>query len=171
MTFAGDLSAHWHSCVYAFFKAEVKIETTPDDGRRYLAFRCAAKHCKTGRPVRRYLDKGDQSSGNLFKHARTCWGDEAVDQAQELGDATRVRGTLVANILQNGAITEYFAPAKKGAPTYSSRPLTKSQTSRPLEGRDVAVLTCVRAGMSPRAGFRRVIVHLPLRRTRGSSAS
>ncbi|TFK79414.1 hypothetical protein K466DRAFT_472998, partial [Polyporus arcularius HHB13444] len=118
-------SSRWRSCVYAFFKAEVEVEEV--GGRRCLVFRCAAKHCKIGSPVLRYLDKGDRSSsGNLYKHARSCWGTEAVEQAQELGDATRVRGTLVANILQNGTITQYFAPAKNSV-TYSNRPLSRIQ--------------------------------------------
>ncbi|RDX45200.1 hypothetical protein OH76DRAFT_1304481, partial [Lentinus brumalis] len=120
------IQKRWRSCIYAFFKPDVEIDWV--DGRRCLVFRCAAKNCKTGKPLRRFLDKGDRSSGgNLFKHARKCWGDEAVDQAKDLGDATRVRATLVANILKNGAITEYFAPLKKGV-TYSNRPLTKLQT-------------------------------------------
>ncbi len=117
------ISKRWSSCVYAFFKPEPTIKMY--EGRRCLVFRCAAKNC--GSPVRRYLDKGDRSSsGNLYKHARSCWGSEAVDQAKQLGDATRVRGTLVANILQNGTITQYFAPAKP-AVTYSNRPLSRLQ--------------------------------------------
>ncbi len=122
---AGTLSERWRSSVYAFFKAEVTIEVV--DGRRALIFRCAAKHCRIGAPVRRYLDKGDRSSsGNLLKHARSCWGAEAVEQAKVLGDAARVRTTLVASILQNGRITEYFAPAKHSV-TYSNRPLSRAQ--------------------------------------------
>ncbi|RDX42154.1 hypothetical protein OH76DRAFT_1363202, partial [Lentinus brumalis] len=79
-----------------------------------------------GKPVRRFLDTQDAaSSGNLFKHARQCWGGKAISQAKELGDATRVHATLVTNILKTGAITEYFAPAKKGAVVYSNRPYTK----------------------------------------------
>ncbi|TFK79443.1 hypothetical protein K466DRAFT_452881, partial [Polyporus arcularius HHB13444] len=117
----------WRSSVYAFFKAEVTIEVV--EGRRALIFRCAAKHCRIGAPVRRYLDKGDRSSsGNLLKHARSCWGAEAVEQAKVLGDAARVRTTLVASILQNGRITEYFAPAKHSV-TYSNRPLSRAQIS------------------------------------------
>ncbi len=123
--YAEELSSRWRASVYAFFKAEVQIEE--EDGRRFLAFRCAAKHCRIGTAVRRYLDKGDRSSGgNLLKHARACWGAEAVAQAKELGDATRVRSTLVANILKNGRITKYFAPTKC-AVTYSNRPLSRVQ--------------------------------------------
>ncbi|RDX39995.1 hypothetical protein OH76DRAFT_1366894, partial [Lentinus brumalis] len=118
------LSTKWRSCAYAFFKADVEVVYV--DGRRCLEFKCAAKTCRVGKPVRRFLDTKDAaSSGNLFKHARQCWGDEALEQARELGDATRVRSTLVANILRTGAITEYFAPARQGAPTYSNRPYTK----------------------------------------------
>ncbi|KAI0697428.1 hypothetical protein C8T65DRAFT_582743 [Cerioporus squamosus] len=122
---AETLSDRWRSCVYTFFKAEVTIKVV--DGRRALEFRCAAKHCRIGTPVRRYLDKGDRSSsGNLLKHAKSCWGAEAVLQAKQIGDVTRVRNTLVANILKNGCITEYFAPAKRSV-TYSNRPLSRVQ--------------------------------------------
>ncbi len=125
------LQDNWRSAIYAFFKAEVTIAYI--NGRRCLEFRCAAKNCRIGKPVRRYLDKGDRSSsGNLFKHARTCWSDVVVDQARLLGEATRVRNTLVANILKDGAITQYFAPVKKGAILYSNRPLLKLQICRTL---------------------------------------
>ncbi|RPD53316.1 hypothetical protein L226DRAFT_473346 [Lentinus tigrinus ALCF2SS1-7] len=119
------LSSRWHSCAYVFFKAEVEVEVVK--GRRCLIFRCGARVCQSEKPVHRFLDTGDRaSSGNLFKHARTCWGDEAVEQAMELGDATRVHNTLVVKILQNGRITEFFALAKKGAAlTYSNKPLTR----------------------------------------------
>ncbi|KAI0691889.1 hypothetical protein C8T65DRAFT_587059 [Cerioporus squamosus] len=121
------LSDHWRSCVYAFFKAEVTIKVV--DGRCTLEFRCAAKHCRIGTPVRRYLDKGDRSSsGNLLKHAKSCWGAEAVLQAKQIGDVTRVRNTLVVNILKNVCITEYFAPAKRSV-TYSNCPLSRMQIS------------------------------------------
>ncbi len=119
------LQSRWRSAVYAFYKAEVELDYI--DGRRCLLFRCAAKGC-TLPPVKRFLDKGDRSSSsNLYNHARSCWGSDVVDQARELGDATRVRGTLVANILQNGKITEFFAPAKKGTAMYSNRPLSRIQ--------------------------------------------
>ncbi|RDX54669.1 hypothetical protein OH76DRAFT_1340676, partial [Lentinus brumalis] len=119
------LSGRWRSFVYGFFEAEVTIEVF--EGRRCLVFRCAAKRCRTDSLVRRYLDKGDRSSsGNLHKHVRACWGAEAMAQAKELGDPTRVRGTLVADILRNGTITQYFARAKAAA-TYSNRPMSRIQ--------------------------------------------
>ncbi len=123
---AETLRGRWRSAIYAFYKADVEIGYV--ENRRCLLFRCAARGC-VAPPLRRYLDKKDRaSSGNLFKHARACWGEDVVDQARELGDATRVRTTLVANILRNGTITEYFAPLKKGAASYSNKPLTRIQT-------------------------------------------
>jgi len=44
-------------------------------------FECAAGKCKArnGRDVRRFLDKGDaKSTSNMRKHAKGCWGEEAV---------------------------------------------------------------------------------------------
>ena len=50
----------------------------------------SAKHCKgkgNGHPVCRYLDMSDfKSTGNLRKHARTCWGVETVAAADETGN-------------------------------------------------------------------------------------
>jgi hypothetical protein len=83
------LSVEWTSPIYAFFQA------TPSnvivDGRRVHEFRCAATNCKgrgkNPRTVRRYLDTTDRNStGNLRKHARLCWGDEILRGADASGD-------------------------------------------------------------------------------------
>ncbi|RDX40258.1 hypothetical protein OH76DRAFT_1366486, partial [Lentinus brumalis] len=75
------LQAAWDAPTYAFFSTDVVIGHD-NDGRRYHEFKCAAKPCKTQRPVRRYLDKGDaQSTSNLRKHAKRCWGEDTVELA------------------------------------------------------------------------------------------
>ena len=69
--------------MYIFFKQTPSIEYIKD--RRVHVFECAAKHCMgkvNGRMVRRYLDTGDaKSTSNLCKHAKICWGEEAVAAA------------------------------------------------------------------------------------------
>ena len=47
--------------------------------------RCMGKG--NGRMVRRYLDTGDaKSTSNLRKHAKICWGEEAVTVADKTRD-------------------------------------------------------------------------------------
>ena len=89
----------WNSPIYAFFKPIPSIEYIKD--RRLHTFTCNAKHCKgkgNGREVWRYLDTTDaKSTGNLRKHTRMCWGDEAVvgaDQTQDVDIAREVLGGM-----------------------------------------------------------------------------
>jgi hypothetical protein len=78
----------WNSPIYVVFKPTPTIEYIK--GRRVHVFECAATHCKgkgNGRTVRRYLDTGDaKSTGNLRKHAKLCWGEEAVTAADSMKD-------------------------------------------------------------------------------------
>src|SRR6266481_2733729 len=79
------LSKEWLSPIYAFFEPMPSIVVV--DGRRVHEFRCMAGFCKgrgkNSRIVQRYLDTSDRNStGNLRKHARICWGDEVLQGAQ-----------------------------------------------------------------------------------------
>ena len=115
----------WRSPIYGFFRSDVEVSYK--NGRRLHVFRCAAKGCKA--EVRRYLDTGDRaSSGNLFKHARACWGDDVVDHALELGDPDVVREKVVTAKLESGSITDFFQQTNPNKPKFSHRPLTKVQT-------------------------------------------
>ncbi|KAJ3487515.1 hypothetical protein NLJ89_g11705 [Agrocybe chaxingu] len=117
------LKKEWISPIYAFFKP------TPDigyeKGRRYHEFRCAAKGCKKG--VRRFLDKSDaKSTSNMQKHAKSCWGTETVeiaDEAANLNEARKMVGSL-----KDGSITAAFERKGKGCVTYSHRQHTKAET-------------------------------------------
>ncbi|RPD52240.1 hypothetical protein L226DRAFT_438013, partial [Lentinus tigrinus ALCF2SS1-7] len=71
--------------------------------------------------------KDAQSTGNLRKHARRCWGDDTIERADEADDADEVRLTIVKGLLRDGSITAHFA-RKKGVVTYSHRPHTKAET-------------------------------------------
>ena len=83
------------SPIYVFFKKSPQIKYK--DGRISHVFECIAERCKAknGRDVRRYLDKGDgNSTGNLRKHVKTCWGQEAVDKADATRDLDAAREAL-----------------------------------------------------------------------------
>ena len=80
----------WSSPVYAFFYPKPEIE---DGKQRCHVFKCFAEHCKgkgkEPRLIRCYLDTGDRNStGSLHKHAKACWGEDAVQQVDETKNLT-----------------------------------------------------------------------------------
>lgn len=111
----------WTSPIYAFFETIPAIEHIGT--RRSHVFSCASRGCKV--TVRRYLDTKDaRSTGNMRKHAKKCWGDDAVSAADDAKDATEARTKVVAGILKNGKITTAFERKNKNKPTYSNIPYT-----------------------------------------------
>lgn len=104
------------------------------EGRRVHEFNCTASSCKGRgrypRIVRRYLDTSDRNStGNLRKHARLCWGDETVLSADACGNKNTVRdGLAKANKLKNGSIAVAFERKGKGKITFSHRQHTNAET-------------------------------------------
>ena len=104
--YVGQMSQKWTSPVYVFFKPTPRIEYK--DGRACHVFECAANRCKAknGHDVRRFLDKGDaNSTGNLRKHAKICWGDEAVETADATKDLDAAKEVLVKSGIRDGSIT------------------------------------------------------------------
>ncbi|KAL4264915.1 Zinc finger BED domain-containing [Pleurotus pulmonarius] len=90
----------WRSPIYAFFSPEPSIE----------------------------YKQGGNSTGNMHKHANTCWGKEAVETADEAGDVDTVRTKVVQGILRDGKITTSFERKGKGKVTYSHQQHTKTET-------------------------------------------
>jgi hypothetical protein len=103
-----------------FFKQAPSIEYIKD--RRVHVFKCAATHCLgkgNGRMVRRYLDTGDaKSTSNLRKHAKICWGEEAIAAADNTKDARAAREALGKLKSVNGSITAAFKRVAKSKVTY-----------------------------------------------------
>lgn len=123
-TTTGRLRERWTSPVYAFYEPEVKIQV--HGGRRSHVFSCAKPSCAV--TLRRYVDKKDRSTGNMRKHATSCWGEEAVTRAFELDDDKEARRVVVDSVLRTGSISTYFPRKKKGAVTYSHMQHTKEET-------------------------------------------
>ena len=77
--------------------------------------------------VRRYLDTSDaKSTSNLHKHARVCWGVEAVaaaDETRNIGDALEALTKC-----KDGSKTEVFQQKGKGKVTYSHHQHTTTQS-------------------------------------------
>ncbi|TFK82778.1 hypothetical protein K466DRAFT_578026 [Polyporus arcularius HHB13444] len=119
-----SMMSQWNSPIYAFFEARPTIEYV--EGRRTHVFKCLVRGC--GQKIRRYLDSKDRSStGNLRRHARSCWGEETVDKACEAVNIEEARAHVVGSLLRNGTITASFK-RKTGKVTYSHRPHTKAET-------------------------------------------
>ncbi|KAF5325375.1 hypothetical protein D9619_009657 [Psilocybe cf. subviscida] len=105
--------------VYVFFDQHPTIEEI--NGRRIHAFQCNATQClgKT-RGVRRYLDTKDaKSTGNMRKHAKVCWGDEAVAAADGTGSAINARAALEKMRKKDGSITAAFERSATSKITFS----------------------------------------------------
>ena len=114
----------WTSPIYAFFSPIPDVEKIGQ--RTAHVFKCLGCGCNT--KIRRYLDKQDaRSTGNMRKHATSCWGEDAIKAADEAKDATEVRKKIVGGILRNGSITAAFERKGKGVPTYSIRPHSKAE--------------------------------------------
>lgn len=80
--------------------------------------------------VRRYLDTSDRNStGNLRKHARLCWGDEILRGADDCADVKLARAGLEkARKMKDGSLTTSFEWRGKGKVTFSHRQHNRSQT-------------------------------------------
>ena len=64
----------------------------------------------------------------MRRHAKSCWGEEAVTKADEMGSAEGVRKAFVEKQggLRNGNISMMFE-RKKGVITYSHRAHTRTE--------------------------------------------
>ncbi|KIK12158.1 hypothetical protein PISMIDRAFT_70273, partial [Pisolithus microcarpus 441] len=112
------LKQEWSSPIYAFFVQEPTIEYVT--GQCSHVFWCMAKGCKKG--VRWFLDKSDaQSTGNMRKHVRVCWGEDIFHQITQTKNATAVK-----NYVKNGSIKVTLDC--KGKVGYSHRQHTKIET-------------------------------------------
>ena len=131
------MARKWSSPVYVFFKRTPQIEYK--GGRRCHVFECAAGKCKgrNGRLVYRFLNKGDaNSTSNLLRHARICWGSEAVQAATAMQDLDAAREVLSKTKLRDGTILAKFQRLSKDKVTNRH---TQHMTS---EARYLLFLSC-----------------------------
>ena len=74
------MSKKWHAPVYAFFGSVPKIEYIKK--RKCHTFMCSAVTCT--HEVRRFIGTSDsQSMGNMQRHVRKCWGEDALKKAYD----------------------------------------------------------------------------------------
>jgi hypothetical protein len=119
------LKKDWNSPVYAFFKPVPNVGH--EGGRQYYEFIYAAKGCQ--QKVRCYLDKKDaKSTSNMRKHAKLCWGYDAVEAADRTKNAKEAHYSVIKPLTKDGSITAIFERVGKGKVTYSHRQYTKTET-------------------------------------------
>jgi len=124
------LMKEWNSLIYAFFHPTPAIEII--NGHHAHVFECMAKGCKVC--IRRFLNKKDaRSTGNMQKHAKSCWGDDVLQACDEAKNVEEVRTKIVTSVLHNGSITASFKHKGKGKVTYSHRQHTRTETKWVLE--------------------------------------
>ena len=95
----------WTSPIYAFFGSVPKIEYI----KRWKChtFVCSAVGCR--HEVRQYIGTSDaQSTGNMCKHVKKCWGEEAWSRADSIKNADEAREQLGGAGLKDGSITAAF---------------------------------------------------------------
>ncbi|KAL6307681.1 hypothetical protein BKA93DRAFT_702144, partial [Sparassis latifolia] len=115
----------WTSTVYVFYKPEVTIQFDATSGVHGHVFQCANCGCKT--KITQWLDKGDRTStGNLHKHIRKCWGEEALAAAETMKTAVDAH-PAVEKFRRSGDITASFERKGKGKVTYLSHQHTCTQ--------------------------------------------
>ena len=128
-THAEHLVKEWNSPIYVFFKHTPSIETIK--GCRVHVFECNAKSCMgkgNGLMVRRYLDTSDAKlTGNLWKHARGCWGEEGVTAANNTKNVRAACEALGKAKLVDGSIMAAFERVAKDRVTYSHHQHTSSE--------------------------------------------
>jgi hypothetical protein len=127
MCMPARLQKDWDAPIYVFFRPLPLIQYIHN--RKAHVFECAASqcHCRT-RFVRRFLDTSDaRSTSNLRRHAKLCWGDEAVEAADGTRDIKAARTALQNLKTMNGSIMAAFQRVGEGRVTYSHRQHTKTE--------------------------------------------
>ena len=115
----------WRSRIYSFYEPVPIIEYI--DGRKTHTFKCAYHIC-TYR-CHRYLDsKTDRTStGNLSKHAQSCWKEDAYNMAMDCSTIGEARKKVLAPYNANGNIKVALNVGGKRV-TYMARNHTKAET-------------------------------------------
>jgi len=120
-----QLSKDWKSPIYAFYHPIPDVAYVNE--RCCHEFKCAGRGCKY--KARCYLDTKDKSlTGNLIKHVRACWGEEAWAVANKCKDAAEARVIVTKPLAKNGSITKVFKRLGKKVVTYSTQMNSKSET-------------------------------------------
>lgn len=122
------LSKGWKAPVYALYRTDVDVVQKGD--RIVHRFHCAGPGCD--HIVNRYIDGNDATStSSLRTHIGKCagWGPDILKAIDKV--STRAEALQAIQKVTRGeatSITVAFERTGKGKVTYSTRPLTKSET-------------------------------------------
>ncbi len=121
------LQKDWDAPIYVFFKPLPTIQYIRN--RKAHVFECAASQCLCRtRSIRRFLDTSDaKSTSNLRRHAKSCWGGEAIEAADGTRDVKAAHAALNNLKATNRSITAAFQRVAKGRAIYSHRQHTKTE--------------------------------------------
>jgi len=115
----------WNTAIYAFYDPDPAIEYN-SDGRKCHIFRCMGRGCT--QLIKSYLDTSDaQSTGNMQRHVKKCWGEDVLSAAEDAKDP-KVRTKVLRDYRLNGSITAAFERKGKGKVTYSHQTHTRTKT-------------------------------------------
>jgi hypothetical protein len=121
------LSNNWNAPIYAFYEPLVKVEYVRVKGvlQKCHTFKCALKRCRN-KGIHQFLAGSDrQSTSNLRKHAKRCWGDDTIENADKLPDVAAAR-SLMDGVTQS-SITKAFAWVVNTKVSYATRQHSKGQ--------------------------------------------
>ncbi len=119
------MSKKWHTPIYALFGSVPKIEYIKN--RKCHTFVCSAISCR--HEVCRFMGTSNsQSTGNMRKHVRKCWGEDALSKAYDAKNAEGACEQLRGAGLKDGSITAAFKRSGKRKVRYSHRQHTKAET-------------------------------------------
>ncbi|KAE9397066.1 hypothetical protein BT96DRAFT_996147 [Gymnopus androsaceus JB14] len=111
------------SPIYAFFNAEPDVEFDNAGTASYIVF-----HCSTCRAqVKQGLQTSDKAStGALIRHAKFCWGEEAVNAVQGSKSIDKARDALKKfGKKSQSKLTAALRSVKGWAELFSTQPPSK----------------------------------------------
>src|SRR6266481_6369149 len=119
------MSKKWHTPIYTFFGSVPKIEYIKK--RKCHTFVCSAISCR--HEVCCFMGTSDsQSTGNMRKHVRKCWGEDTLSKVYNAKNAEGAHEQLRGVGIKDRSITAPFERSGKGKVRYSHRQHTKAET-------------------------------------------
>ncbi|KIM66590.1 hypothetical protein SCLCIDRAFT_109860, partial [Scleroderma citrinum Foug A] len=114
----------WTSPVYAFFEKQPSV--TLIQGHHAHEFKCSRHGCNA--TICRFTDKKDaRSIGNMCRHIKACWEEDALCTADSTKDYDEVYEKIMSGILQNSTITTAFECKADSKVMYLTVPHTLSE--------------------------------------------
>jgi len=106
------MNKKWNAPIYAFFGTVLKIEYIKR--RKCHTFVCSAVSCR--HEVCCFIGTSDaQSTGNMHKHIKKCWGEEVLSRADDIKNADKAHEQLGGVGHKSRSTTAAIEKSGKGA--------------------------------------------------------